>query len=79
MSGEIVNLRRARKDKARRAAQAEAAENRAKFGRSKIDKALDERRRAEAERMLEGHRRDAKDRTVPGPAGVGGTEDGDKR
>jgi len=41
--GEIVNLRTVRKRKARTEAEAEAAANRAKFGRTKSEKARDER------------------------------------
>lgn len=37
---DIVNLRRARKTKARDEAETTAAANRAKFGRSKADKAV---------------------------------------
>ncbi|MCM0022082.1 MAG: DUF4169 family protein, partial [Tagaea sp.] len=36
--GEIVNLRRARKDKARAAKDADAAANRAKFGTPKTER-----------------------------------------
>jgi hypothetical protein len=43
---EIVNLRRARKLKERGRQQAEAAENRALFGRSKAEANLDARRLA---------------------------------
>jgi hypothetical protein len=47
---ELVNLQRRRKQKARAAAEATAAENRARHGRPKTDRALDEaeaaRRRA---------------------------------
>lgn len=55
---EIVNLRRARKDKARTAKDAEAAANRAKFGAPKAERA---RRAAEADlsaRHLDGHKRE---------------------
>ena len=55
---EIVNLRRARKAKARSDKEQIAAQNRALFGQSKADRVrLDaERRRTEAE--LDGARRD---------------------
>ena len=46
---EIVNLRRARKDKDRRARDAEADANRRRFGRTKAEKAQD---RAEATRAI---------------------------
>ena len=53
---EIVNLRQARKRKARERRQAVAAENRALFGRSKAEKRLIESERALAEASLEGAR-----------------------
>jgi hypothetical protein len=55
---EIVNLRRARKAKVRRAAESEAETNRAKFGRTKAEKAgkiLEEKR---AEKHLDQSRLD---------------------
>ena len=56
MTAEIVNLRRARKAKARASDEAAAAENRIRFGRTK-----EERRSVDAlatldARRLEGHR-----------------------
>lgn len=56
MTAEIVNLRRARKARARASDEAAAAENRIRFGRTK-----DERQAVKAlasldERRLEGHR-----------------------
>jgi hypothetical protein len=53
---EIVNLRRARKLKQRERSQAEAAQNRAVFGRSKAEKRLTERERTLAEASLDGRR-----------------------
>jgi hypothetical protein len=56
--GEIVNLRRARKDKARSAKDADAAANRAKFGTPKAER---DRRAAETElaaKSLDGHKRE---------------------
>ncbi len=47
MSAEIINLKRARKAKQRRAAATRAEQNRAKFGRTKA-----ERQTTEAERNL---------------------------
>ena len=38
--GEVVNLRRARKDRARREKEAQAQENRVAFGRSKAEREL---------------------------------------
>jgi hypothetical protein len=59
MSGEIVNLRRARKTKARAEAEAAAAANRLKFGRTKADKELDAARQDRADASLDGHKRDS--------------------
>ena len=53
---EIVNLRRARKQKARERQQAVAAENRVVFGRSKAEKRLVESERALAEASLDARR-----------------------
>ena len=53
---EVVNLRRARKRKAREGQQAAAAENRVLFGRSKAEKRLVESERALAEASLDARR-----------------------
>ncbi len=53
---DIVNLRRARKDKARRQRESEAAANRLRFGRSKARKAADQEAEARAEHTLDGKR-----------------------
>ena len=53
---EIVNLRRARKQKSRELKQAEAAEKRAVFGRSKAEKRLTESERALVEAQLDARR-----------------------
>ena len=53
---EIVNLRRARKQKDRELKLAEAAERRAVFGRSKAEKRLTESERALAEAGLDARR-----------------------
>ena len=58
---EIINLRLARKARARTEAERQAAENRAKFGRTKAQKAIE---RADAERQarsLDGARREEQD------------------
>ncbi|GBD50067.1 DUF4169 family protein [Methylopila sp. Yamaguchi] len=55
---EIVNLRQARKRREREDRSAQAAENRVRFGRRKDEKVAEEVRRAQAERLLDGHRRD---------------------
>ena len=49
---EIVNLRRARKDKARQQRESEAEANRRRFGRTKAEKAVS---RLDAERARRSH------------------------
>jgi hypothetical protein len=56
MPADIVNLRRARKAKARAEREADAAANRRLFGRSKGEKRKDEAERVAAERRIEAHR-----------------------
>jgi hypothetical protein len=56
--GEVVNLRRVRKDKQRQTAEAKADTNRVLFGRTKAERELTDAEKALAERRLEGHRRD---------------------
>ncbi len=51
---EIVNLRQARKDRARAAKDARAAENRTRFGRTKAAKGAAEAERVRAETGLDG-------------------------
>ena len=51
---EIVNLRRVRKDRERRARESEADANRRRFGRTKTEKALDRDERARAAREIDG-------------------------
>ena len=51
--GEIVNLRKARKQKGRKTAEIAAAANRAKFGRTKAERILDEKRRDAAARAID--------------------------
>ena len=55
---EIVNLRQARKAKARADKEAQAAANRARFGRSKAEKDAEAAKQALADRALEGHKRE---------------------
>ncbi len=55
---DIVNLRRARKDKARREHESEAAANRRRFGRTRAEKAADKDAQARTERTLDGKRID---------------------
>jgi hypothetical protein len=54
---EIVNLRRARKTKARAAAADKAAENRLRFGASKAERDLLTAREDLEDRHLDAHRR----------------------
>ena len=54
--GEVVNLRRARKAAKRRSDEAHAQKNRVRFGVSKADRQAGEQSRAQAERLLDGHR-----------------------
>lgn len=58
MTGKVINLGRARKDRARaeRAAQGDA--NAAKFGRSKVQRKAEEDARAKAARELDGKKRE---------------------
>jgi hypothetical protein len=55
---EIVNLRQARKQKARSDKEAKAAENRLAFGRTKAERTLSEARTGLDARRLEAHKRD---------------------
>jgi hypothetical protein len=57
-----VNLNRWRKAKAKEEAQASAAANRAKHGRSKADKAADRAEAARRAKLLDGARRDDAER-----------------
>ena len=59
---EIVNLRQARKRKARAEKEAQAAENRVAFGRPKAERSLGKAQRDIDLRRLEGHRRNEADR-----------------
>ena len=54
---EIVNLRRARKQKARAAAETEAASNRVTYGRTKAERNQSKAEREAADRNLDGHKR----------------------
>ncbi len=56
--GEIVNLRRARKAKARTESEAAAAANRAKFGASKPEKTLTALRLKSDGKHLDAHKRE---------------------
>lgn len=56
--GEIINLNKVRKRKAREQAAAQAAENRARFGRTKEQKQRDAAAAEEAQKRLDGLRRE---------------------
>lgn len=56
--GEIVNLRAARKAKAKAGREVEAQANRVKFGRTKGEKARDALDAARAAQLIDGARRD---------------------
>lgn len=54
--GEVVNLRHARKIKARAGKQAEAAENRIRFGQTKQERALNKAIERIDDKRLDGHK-----------------------
>ena len=56
--GEMVNLRAARKRKARQDAERTAETNRALFGRSKSERQRDRTQKDSARAFVDGHRRD---------------------
>jgi hypothetical protein len=58
---EIVNLRRARKQRARQDADKQAEQNRITFGRSKTERLVTQAEREKAARALDGHRLPADD------------------
>lgn len=61
MTGDLINLNKARKARGKQAAKAQAAAHRAQFGRSKIDIALDTARADKAARTLDGAKREPGD------------------
>lgn len=63
---EIVNLRRARKQRARQDADKQAEQNRISFGRTKAERSLSDAERDKAARTLDGHRLLGED-GEPGP------------
>ncbi|WP_417714335.1 DUF4169 family protein [Pseudophaeobacter arcticus] len=56
--GKPVNLNRFRKTQARAKDKARADQNAVKFGRSKLEKSLEEARATRAKRALDGHKSD---------------------
>lgn len=55
---EIINLRTIRKQKARADKAAQAEQNRALFGRTKAEKLKQKVEKAQADRHIDGHRRE---------------------
>lgn len=55
---DIVNLRQARKQKARVEKETAAVENRVRFGRPKAEREREEAQKALADRRIEAHKRD---------------------
>ncbi len=55
---EVINLRRARKDRDRAARQDAAQVNRARHGATKADKSLADARKEKSARDLDAHKRD---------------------
>ena len=53
--GDVVNLKQFKKRAARNRSEQEAAANRARFGRSKSERVLDERRESRANDVLDQH------------------------
>ncbi|WP_323042450.1 DUF4169 family protein [Gemmobacter sp.] len=62
---EIINLRMAKKQAARKAAKAQGDANAARFGRSKAERDLDRARSEKAARDLDAHKRDQADNQDP--------------
>lgn len=58
MPADIINLRRARKAKARASKEADAEANRRLFGRTKDEKAKEADERKRSIRLIDGHRRE---------------------
>ena len=54
--GEVVNLNRFRKQTARQQQKAQAEANRLTFGRTKTEKTLTAKERADQQRLLDGHK-----------------------
>jgi hypothetical protein len=52
--GDVINLRTARKSKARATAATQADANRAKFGRTKAEKQVDAAEKARVDGLLDG-------------------------
>jgi hypothetical protein len=59
--GDLVNLKRFKKRNAREASTKQAEANRARFGRTKSERILDEARATRADDVLDAHRIDGED------------------
>ena len=59
--GKLVNLKRFKKRSEREQAAKQAHANRARFGRTKSERALDEKRASRASDLLDQHRIDGED------------------
>jgi hypothetical protein len=59
--GDLVNLKQFKKRASRERSEQEAAANRARFGRTKSERALDEARASRAGDLLDQHRIDGED------------------
>ena len=58
---DVVNLKRFKKGTEREASAKQAETNRARFGRTKSERALDDARASRANDLLDGHRIDGED------------------
>jgi hypothetical protein len=59
--GDLVNLKQFKKRASRERSEQEAATNRARFGRTKSERALDELRASRSSDLLDQHRIDGED------------------
>jgi Domain of unknown function (DUF4169) len=59
--GDVVNLKRFKKRAARQQSEKQAETNRARFGRTKSERILDEQRASRADEVLDQHRIDGGD------------------
>lgn len=59
--GDVVNLRRFKKRTERQQSQQQAETNRARYGRTKSERGLDERRASRDKELLDQHRIDGED------------------
>ena len=59
--GDVINLKRVKKRNEREASAKQADTNRARFGRTKSERALDEQRKDRSSQLLDQHRIDGGD------------------